>query len=91
MLGYNALEAKNVREALKYFEWNVKTYPDSANVYDSLADALEADGKLEAARERLQEAVRRGEANKDPLTEGFRRHLARVLAKVKRKLDDLLQ
>jgi predicted alpha/beta superfamily hydrolase len=82
-LGYNALEAKNVGEALKYFEWNVKTYPDSANTYDSLADALEADGKLEAARDRLQEAVRRGEANKDPLTEGYRQHLARVLAKLK--------
>jgi predicted alpha/beta superfamily hydrolase len=82
-LGYNALEAKDVSSALKYFEWNVKTYPDSPNVYDSLADALEADGRLEAARDRLQEAVRRGEANKDPLTAVFREHLARVLAKLK--------
>jgi predicted alpha/beta superfamily hydrolase len=84
-LGYSALEAKKVDEALKYFEWNVRTYPNSANAYDSLADALEADGKLEAARDRLLEAVRRGEANKDPLTEGFRQHLARVLAKLKGK------
>jgi predicted alpha/beta superfamily hydrolase len=82
-LGYSALEAKKVDEALKYFEWNVKTHPDSANVYDSLADALEAAGQLDAARDRAQEAVRRGEANKDPLTEIYRQHLARLLAKVK--------
>jgi predicted alpha/beta superfamily hydrolase len=82
-LGYNALEAKNVSLALKYFEWNVQMYADSPNVYDSLADALEADGRLEAARDRLQEAVRRGEANKDPLTAVFREHLARVLGKLK--------
>jgi len=82
-LGYNALEAKRVAEAVQYFEWNVKLYPNSANVYDSLADALEADGKLDAARDRVQEAIRRGELNKDPLIDGFRQHLARILAKLK--------
>ena len=56
-----------------------------ATVYDSFADALEAAGRLEAARDRVQEAVRRGEANKDPLTEGFRQHLARLQAKLKGK------
>jgi hypothetical protein len=81
-LGYAALEQKKIQEAVQYFELNVRNYPDSGNVYDSLGDAFERTGKLEAARDQYREAVRRGEANNDSLLDAFRENLARVLKKL---------
>jgi uncharacterized protein len=51
-VGYGALQAGRIEEAVRYFELNVRNYPESANVYDSLGEGLEAAGKLEAARDR---------------------------------------
>jgi len=61
----------------------VQNYPDSANVYDSLADALEAAGKLDEAQRNLQKAVDLGTANHDPALQAFQQHLTRVVAAVK--------
>ena len=36
--GYTALEKKNLKQAEYFFKMNVKNYPDSFNVYDSLGD-----------------------------------------------------
>ena len=36
--GYNALGKKNMAQAEYFFKMNVKNYPDSFNVYDSLGD-----------------------------------------------------
>jgi len=43
-LGYHLLGDKKIDEAMAAFERNVELYPRSANVYDSLADCLEATG-----------------------------------------------
>jgi predicted alpha/beta superfamily hydrolase len=48
-LGYQALARKNVPAALSFFRYNAATYPDSANVHDSLGEALETSGALEDA------------------------------------------
>jgi predicted alpha/beta superfamily hydrolase len=82
-IGYGAMQAGRLDEALRYFELNVRNYPDSANVYDSLGEGLEAAGKLEQARERYGEAVKRGEAAKDPLLDAFKQHLAAITKKIK--------
>ena len=82
-LGYVALQSGKIDEALKLFESNVRNYPNSANVYDSHGEALEAAGKLEQARERYAEAVRRGETNKDPLLDAFKQHLTGIEKKLK--------
>jgi len=47
--GYRYLQAGKIQEAIELFKLNVLAYPDSANVYDSLAEAYMADGQKEAA------------------------------------------
>lgn len=48
-LGYGFLRAKKLPEALAYFKLNVEFYPQSWNVYDSLADGYMANGDKELA------------------------------------------
>ena len=48
-LGYNYLRDKNYQNAIAVFKMNVTLYPESGNVYDSLADAyLRSGDSLEA-------------------------------------------
>lgn len=50
-LGYEFLRLNRIKEAIEVFKLNVEAFPESVNVYDSLADAYEADGnKLDAIR-----------------------------------------
>lgn len=74
LLGYAALGRSKVEDALQLFGANVRNYPDSPNVYDSLGEGLEAAGRLRQALEQYEEAVKRGEAANDPLLEAFREH-----------------
>ncbi|MCO4798984.1 MAG: hypothetical protein KC484_07200 [Colwelliaceae bacterium] len=48
-LGYGALGDKKLDKAIEAFAYNVKMYPTSANVYDSLAEAQETKGELKKA------------------------------------------
>jgi predicted alpha/beta superfamily hydrolase len=48
-LAYQALEAKRTQDAMALFRRNVAAHPGSPNAYDGLAEALAADGQLEAA------------------------------------------
>jgi hypothetical protein len=41
-LDYQLMGAKKLDEAIAVFKRNVEQYPGSANVYDSLAEGLEA-------------------------------------------------
>jgi len=56
-LGYSALGDKKFDKAIEVFSYNVKMYPNSANVYDSLADAQEASGALNKAFENYAKAL----------------------------------
>jgi predicted alpha/beta superfamily hydrolase len=82
-LGYRLLDAKRVQEAMTAFQRNVELYPHSANVYDSLADGLEAEGKTEAAIESMQKAVEVATQAGNPLLPDFRKHLDRLSAVAK--------
>ncbi len=73
-LGYAALAASRMDEALEFFEFNVRTYPESANVYDSLGEGLEAAGRLDEALAKYEEAIRRAEGAGDSLLEAFTQH-----------------
>lgn len=56
-LGYRFIGGNKIREAIRIFELNVKLYPTSANVYDSLGEAyLKADEK-ELARKNYERAL----------------------------------
>lgn len=50
-LGYTLLNAGRNEEAIKFFKLNVETFPDSTNVYDSLAEAYMRSGQTELAIE----------------------------------------
>lgn len=47
--GYLLMGQKKMNEALDIFKLNVKKYPESWNVYDSLAEALENSGNKKEA------------------------------------------
>jgi tetratricopeptide (TPR) repeat protein len=77
-MGYYSLQQKNLDVALRLFRHNVERSPDYANGWDSLADGLEAQGKLAEALQAQEKAVKLGEAQKDPQLEQFRAHLDRL-------------
>ncbi len=86
LLGYRLLAAKRLTDAIAAFERNAALYPDSANVHDSLGEALEQDNQLARAREHFQRAIDlAGKAGDHNLQEIFRSHLARVDARLQNK------
>lgn len=72
-MGYLQLQIGRGERAVPIFRRNVELYPSSANVYDSLADALEPAGALDEALRNRDEAVRRAEQVGDDRLELFRR------------------
>jgi len=48
-LGYELIGRKQTKEAIEIFQINVELYPDSGNVYDSLAEAYMINGDKELA------------------------------------------
>jgi tetratricopeptide (TPR) repeat protein len=56
-LGYRLLGVKKVSEAIEIFKLNAETYPQSANVYDSLGEAYMMNGDKELAIRTYQRAV----------------------------------
>jgi len=48
-IGYHLLQKGNIPEAIDVFKLNVEIFPDSANVYDSLAEAYMKQGNKELA------------------------------------------
>ncbi|HYE15452.1 MAG TPA: hypothetical protein VD968_13500 [Pyrinomonadaceae bacterium] len=56
-LGYQLMQERKVKEAVEILKLNVSSYPDSANTYDSLADAYEADGQKELAIQFSEKAL----------------------------------
>lgn len=58
-LGYDLMGRNKMKEALEMFEKNVKDYPDSWNVYDSLAEGLEKTGDVKGAIQNYEKALKR--------------------------------
>ena len=77
-LGYYLLGNKKTDEAVAAFSRNVELYPNSANVYDSLADGLEAAGKLDLAHQNEEKAVALGTETSSPLLPQFKQHLEKL-------------
>ncbi|MBL7959742.1 FKBP-type peptidyl-prolyl cis-trans isomerase [bacterium] len=57
MLGYQLMQAGKTAEAIEIFKLNVESYPQSANVYDSLGEACLIGGKKELAKINYKKAV----------------------------------
>jgi predicted alpha/beta superfamily hydrolase len=79
-LGYALLGAKKIDEALAAFRRNVELYPQSANIYDSVADGFEAAGKPDLAAQNVEKAIEVATQTGDPLLPDFRKHLERLVA-----------
>jgi uncharacterized protein len=76
LLGYRLMAAGKTDESLAAFRRNVELYPNSANVYDSLAEALERVGDRAAAIQNYELAVRHAARNRDPAVEIYLGRLA---------------
>ena len=68
--------------ALEFFLHNVKLYPESANVYDSLGEGYEAAGKLNLAKENYEIAIKIGTKFKDRNLAVYKEHLEKVSKKL---------
>jgi predicted alpha/beta superfamily hydrolase len=82
-LGYQLLGQSKPDEAIAAFKANVERYPDSANVYDSLAEAYERGGRLDLAEPLYDKARTLGQQNNDPNSATFKTNYERVHAKLK--------
>ncbi len=77
-MGYDALRAGDVPMALAVFKLNVRLFPDSPNVHDSLGEAHEHAGELALAKANYARACELGERYGDGNLALFKRNLARV-------------
>ena len=70
-------------DAIATFKANVERYPDSANVYDSLAEAYERGGRADLAAPLYERAYQNGQKINDPNTQLYKTNFDRAAAKVK--------
>ena len=56
-LGYQLIGAKKLKEAIRILQLNVEAYPQSGNVYDSLAVAYMDDGNKPLAIANYQKSL----------------------------------
>jgi predicted alpha/beta superfamily hydrolase len=82
-MGYQSLFADRFDEAITIFKTNVERYPESANVYDSLAEAYERSGKLELAAPLYEKAQTLGQRNQDPNFAVYKANFERASEKLK--------
>lgn len=78
LIGYRLLQTGDVQGAIEVFRKNVENYPQSANVYDSLAEAYERAGNLEEAKNNYERAATIGRSASDPNTRIYEQNLERV-------------
>lgn len=78
MIGYLLLRADRTSEAIAVFQTNAKTWPKSANVYDSLGEALEKAGQRAEARASYERAAQIGAETNDPNLAVFRQNAERM-------------
>jgi len=57
LMGYDHLQSGDIKGAIKILKLNVASFPNSANAYDSLSDALLADGQRDLARQNAKRAL----------------------------------
>ncbi|HEY6189514.1 MAG TPA: FKBP-type peptidyl-prolyl cis-trans isomerase [Pyrinomonadaceae bacterium] len=69
-MGYRLLANNRVSDAIEVFKLNVEAYPNSANVYDSLAEGYLAQGDKQLAIENYRKAL-----ELDPQSESARKAL----------------
>jgi predicted alpha/beta superfamily hydrolase len=82
-LGYQLFGDGKKDEAVAVLKSNVERYPNSANVYDSLAEIYEKSGKLDLAAPNYERAVQLGTKNSDPNLPVYKTNFERVTKAIK--------
>ena len=82
-IGYQDLLGGKPEEAIVTFKIQVERYPDSANVYDSLAEAYEKTGRIELAAPLYEKARALGQQNNDPNAAVYAANSTRASDKLK--------
>jgi hypothetical protein len=85
-LGYFLLRRIRVAEAIRIFQYNMEQNPESANVYDSMADAYEAFDEMELALKNCELACEQGRKISDPNLPLYQKHLETLKRKMGRKI-----
>ena len=82
-IGYQLLNAKRFDEAISAFKKNTENYPNSANVYDSLAEAYEKNGQLKQAKENYEKAYKMAESHgENELAQTAKANFERISSKL---------
>lgn len=84
-LGYYFLNEKEMKKAIKVFRENVKRFPKSANVYDSLGEAFENDNQLAEAKENYSIAFELASKKDHPNLNVYEKNLNRVKEKTEKR------
>jgi predicted alpha/beta superfamily hydrolase len=82
-MGYQFLADGKPDEAIAVFKANVERYPASANVYDSLAEGYERQGRIDLAVPLYDKAWTLGQQNNDPNASVFKANYERAQTKLK--------
>jgi predicted alpha/beta superfamily hydrolase len=82
-LGYAALSEGKIDVAVALFRRNIEENPGSANAWDSLADAYEKAERWRDAADASDRSVALATSSGHPDLESFRRHAAKLRARVK--------
>lgn len=88
LIGYRLLQEGTLSEAIEVFRRNAEAYPQSANVYDSLAEAYERSGDLVSAKANYKRAVTIGKTSSDPNLAIYEQNAARVTKALAEKKDE---
>ncbi len=83
LIGYQFLGQADFDTAIATFKTNVERYPNSANVYDSLAEAYEKHDQLDLAAPLYEKAHSLGQQNKDPNAAIYTANFKRASDKLK--------
>ena len=81
--GYEALNNGNIKEAMDFFKHNIDQNPNSANAFDSMADAYEEAGMWDEALKSSERAVELANKYGDPGLSNFIKHTNRIKEKYK--------
>lgn len=83
-IGYQLLRTNRIDEAIAAFKKNAENYPNSANVYDSLAESYEKNGQLKQAAENYEKAYKMAETTGETqLAQSAKANFERVSDKMK--------
>jgi predicted alpha/beta superfamily hydrolase len=81
--GYEALNSGNIQAAMDFFKRNIDQNPNSANAFDSMADAYEEAGMWDEALKSSERAVKLANKYGDPGLNNFIKHSNRIKEKYK--------